>query len=126
MRSLFDNFLTTPAYAQSAGGGGFSAEGLMSILPYVAMFGIFYFLLIRPQQVKQKQLRSQLAALRRGDRVLTAGGIVAVVQKVSDGSNEVEVEIAPNVRVTVLRDTISTVITSVAVPANDVTPPKKG
>ena len=125
MRSFFDNFLTTPAYAQSAGGGGFSAEGLMSILPYVAMFGIFYFLLIRPQQVKQKQLRSQLASLRRGDRVLTAGGIVAVIQKVSDGATEVEVESAPNGRVTVLRDTISTVITSVGTPANDMAAPKK-
>ncbi|RBM09318.1 preprotein translocase subunit YajC [Novacetimonas cocois] len=126
MSSLFDNFLTTPAYAQSAGGGGFSAEGLVSILPYVAMFGIFYFLLIRPQQLKQKQLRSQLSSLRRGDRVLTGGGIVAVVQKVAEGSNEVEVEIAPNVRVTVLRDTITSVITSVSKPANDMTPPAKG
>lgn len=96
----------------------------MAVLPYVAMFGIFYFLLIRPQQVKQKQLRGQLSALRRGDRVLTAGGIIGVVQKVSAESNEVEVEIAPGVRVSVLRDTISSVITSAATPANDSTPEK--
>ncbi|MBB2173216.1 preprotein translocase subunit YajC [Gluconacetobacter asukensis] len=123
MTSVSD-FLVTPAYAQSAGGeGGFlSAGGLMSILPYVAMFAIFYFLLIRPQQQKQKQLRAQLAAVRRGDRVLTAGGIVGVVQKVRDDSNELEVEIAPNVRVTVLRETLTSVITSTAKPANDAAP----
>lgn len=123
MTSVSD-FLVTPAYAQSAGGvGGFlNAGGLMSILPYVAMFAIFYFLLIRPQQQKQKQLRAQLAAVRRGDRVLTAGGIVGVVQKVRDDSNELEVEIAPNVRVTVLRETLTSVITSTAKPANDAAP----
>ncbi|MBB2201244.1 preprotein translocase subunit YajC [Gluconacetobacter tumulisoli] len=119
--TLFSDFLITPAYAQTAGGeGGFlSAGGLMTVLPYVAMFVIFYFILIRPQQQKQKQLRAQLSALRRGDRVLTAGGIIAVVQKVRDDSNEVEVEIAPNVRVTVLRETIGSVVSSSAKPAND-------
>ena len=59
-----------------------------------------------------------LAALRRGDRVVTAGGIVGVVQKVRDGSNELEVEIAPNVRVTVLRETITSLVKPVV--ANDV------
>ncbi|GBR35084.1 protein translocase subunit YajC [Komagataeibacter oboediens DSM 11826] len=96
----------------------------MAVLPYVAMFAIFYFLLIRPQQVKQKQLRNQIAALRRGDRVLTAGGIIGVVQKVQAESNEVEVEIAPGVRVTVIRDTLGSVITSASTPANDSTPDK--
>lgn len=123
MTALSD-FLVTPAYAQSAGGEGglLSAGGLMSILPYVAMFAIFYFLLIRPQQQKQKQLRAQLAAIRRGDRVLTAGGIIGVVQKVRDDSNEIEVEIAPNVRVTVVRETLTSVVTSTAKPANDAAP----
>ncbi|MBB2204665.1 preprotein translocase subunit YajC [Gluconacetobacter takamatsuzukensis] len=126
MTSVSD-FLVTPAYAQTAGGEGglLSAGGLMSILPYVAMFAIFYFILIRPQQQKQKQLRAQLAALRRGDRVLTAGGIIGVIQKVRDDSNEIEVEIAPNVRVTVLRDTLTSVVSSTAKPAND-TAPKAG
>ncbi|GBQ64476.1 protein translocase subunit YajC [Komagataeibacter intermedius NRIC 0521] len=96
----------------------------MAMLPYVAMFAIFYFLLIRPQQVKQKQLRNQIASLRRGDRVLTAGGVIGVVQKVQAESNEVEVEIAPNVRVTVIRDTLGSVITSASTPANDSTPDK--
>jgi len=119
MPSIFNDLLTTPAHEQAAGGGLLSGDGIMAVLPYVAMFAIFYFLLIRPQQVKQKQLRSQLAALRRGDRVLTAGGIIGVVQKVQAESNEVEVEIAQGVRVAVLRDTISSVITSAATPAND-------
>ncbi|MBV1832041.1 preprotein translocase subunit YajC [Komagataeibacter sp. AV436] len=124
MASIFNDLLTTPAHAQAAGGGLLSGDGIMAVLPYVAMFGIFYFLLIRPQQVKQKQLRNQLSALRRGDRVLTAGGIIGVVQKVTAESNEVEVEIAQGVRVSVLRDTISSVITSAATPANDSTPEK--
>ena len=119
MPSIFNDLLTTPAHAQAAGGGLLSGDGIMAVLPYVAMFAIFYFLLIRPQQVKQKQLRSQLSSLRRGDRVLTAGGIIGVVQKVQAESNEVEVEIAQGVRVAVLRDTISSVITSAATPAND-------
>ncbi|GAO00882.1 MULTISPECIES: preprotein translocase subunit YajC [Komagataeibacter] len=124
MPSIINDFLTTPAHAQSAGGGLLSGDGIMAVLPYVAMFAIFYFLLIRPQQVKQKQLRNQIAALRRGDRVLTAGGIIGVVQKVQAESNEVEVEIAPGVRVTVIRDTLGSVITSASTPANDSTPDK--
>ncbi|AXY21330.1 MULTISPECIES: preprotein translocase subunit YajC [Komagataeibacter] len=124
MPSIFNDFLTTPAHAQSAGGGFLSADGLMAMLPYVAMFAIFYFLLIRPQQLKQKQLRNSLAAMRRGDRVLTGGGIIGVVQKVQAESNEVEIEIAAGVRVMVLRDTISSVITSSATPANDSAPEK--
>ena len=124
MPSIINDLLTTPAHAQSAGGGLLSGDGIMAVLPYVAMFAIFYFLLIRPQQVKQKQLRNSLAAMRRGDRVLTGGGIIGVVQKVQAESNEVEIEIAAGVRVMVLRDTISSVITSSATPANDSAPEK--
>ncbi|MBO1325986.1 preprotein translocase subunit YajC [Acetobacter sp. TBRC 12305] len=112
------NFLIPAAYAQSAGGGG-SMSGIMSFLPFIAVFAIMYFLLIRPQQQRQKQLKSELKALRRGDRIVTAGGVIGVVQRSREDSAEVEVEIAPNVRVMVLRDTISTVLTSTAKPAND-------
>jgi preprotein translocase subunit YajC len=91
----------------------------MSFLPFVAVFAIMYFLLIRPQQQRQKQLKSELKALRRGDRIVTAGGVIGVVQRTKEESNEVEVEIAPNVRVMVMRETISTVLTSTAKPAND-------
>ena len=104
--------LISPAYAQDfssyLGGAG-------QFLPLVLIFAVFYFLLIRPQQTRQKEMKAMLAALKRGDRVVTGGGIVGVVQKTKD--NEVEVEIAPSVKVTVMRETITTVIVPVA--AND-------
>ncbi len=110
--------LISSAYAQAPGGGlaGLSAQALQ-FAPIAVIFVVFYVLFFRPQQQKQKQTRTMLAALRRGDRVVTAGGIVGTVQRVRDGAAEIEVEIAPNVRVTVLRDTISSVVNPKA--AND-------
>ncbi len=99
--------LITPAYAQSING---LLGPATQFLPLVLIFVVFYFLLIRPQQTKQKELKTMLSGLRRGDRVVTAGGILGTVQRVKEGSQEIEVDIAPNVRVTVLRDTISTVL----------------
>lgn len=99
----------SPAYAQDAAAGGASAM-IMQLLPLLLIFAVFYFLLIRPQQKKMKEHRSMLSALKRNDRIVTAGGIVGLVTKVRDDSDEVEVEIAPNVRVTVVRGTISSVI----------------
>ena len=90
-------------------------------LPLVLIFAVFYFLLIRPQQQRAKDTKAMLSALKRGDRVITGGGIVGVVQRVKD-NNEVEVEIAPNVRVTVLRETITSVANPA--PANDAKPVK--
>ena len=98
--------LVSPAFAQDAAAGG-GAAVLMQVLPLVLIFGVFYFLLIRPQQKKQREHRELLTKLKRGDRVLTAGGIIAQVTRVKEGADEVEVEIAPNVRVNVLRQTIS-------------------
>jgi preprotein translocase subunit YajC len=112
--------LITPAYAQSANALMANAT---QFAPLVLIFGVFYFLLIRPQQQRQKELKRALSALKRGDRVVTAGGILATVQKLREGTNEVEVEIAPNVRVMVLRETISTVLNQAA--ANDAKPPAK-
>ena len=106
--------LISSAYAQDAAG---LAGTAMQFLPLLLIFAVFYFLLIRPQQTRQKEMKAMLSALRRGDRVVTAGGIMATVQKVKEGSNDVEVEIAPSVRVTVLRETITSVIKPVA--AND-------
>ncbi|MDB5373673.1 MAG: preprotein translocase subunit YajC [Belnapia sp.] len=99
----------SPAYAQDAAGGGPMAL-VMQLAPLLLIFGVFYFLLIRPQQKKQKEHRALLTSLKRGDRVLTAGGIIAKVVTVKDGVDEVEVEIAPNVRVSVLRATIGDVL----------------
>jgi preprotein translocase subunit YajC len=120
--------LISPAYAQDVSGILGSAT---QFAPLVLIFAVFYFLLIRPQQQKQKEMRGMLSALKRGDRVVTGGGILGVVQKVpmvqdKDGkqiaSSEIEVEIAPNLRVTVLRETITSVIKPVA--ANDSKPAK--
>ncbi len=108
------HLFSTPALAQSANaaGGGLlgGLAGVSQFLPIVLIFIVFYVLLIRPQQQRQKSLKSMVAALKRGDRVVTAGGILGVVQRARDGSDEIEVEIAPNVRVQVVRDTISTVL----------------
>jgi len=99
--------LISPAYAQAT--GGLDQSALVQFLPLVLIFVVFYFLLIRPQQKKQKDHRAMLDAVRRGDRVVTGGGILATVSKVVS-PEEVEVDLAPNVRVRVLRSTISTVL----------------
>src|SRR5579863_7054521 len=84
-------------------------SALIQFLPLVLIFVVFYFLLIRPQQTKQKQHRSMLDALRRGDRIVTGGGVLATVSKVV-GPEEVEVDIAAGVRVRVVRSTIASVL----------------
>ena len=101
--------LISPAYAQ-AGGLFDSQSAMIQFLPLVLIFVVFYFLLIRPQQQKQKTHRSMLDSLRRGDRVVTGGGIVGSVNRVTPGSEEIEVDIAQGVRVRVLRSTISSVL----------------
>ncbi len=96
----------TPAFAQAAGGGAGSA--LASFLPLILIFAIMYFLLIRPQQKKVKQHQKMVEALRRGDQVVTAGGLVGKVTKVRE-DGEIEVELAENVKVRVVKSTIATV-----------------
>ena len=114
---------STPAYAQDATGGMFGGglAGITQFLPIVLIFVVFYFLLIRPQQQRQKALKAMVSAVKRGDRVVTAGGIVGTVQRVREGTDEIEVEIAPNVRVQVIRDTISSVVRPPGA-ANDTAP----
>lgn len=94
----------TPAYAQASGAGG-APEMLMSILPFILIFVIMYFLIIRPQRAQMKKRQEMLTAVRRGDTVVTGGGIVGKVVKVVD-DNELEVEIADGVRIRVLRSTL--------------------
>ena len=111
----------SPAYAQDAAAGG--ATGMiMQFAPLILIFIVFYFILIRPQQRKMKEHRDMLGQLKRGDRVVTGGGLVAKITNVKEGSDEIEAEIAPNVRVTVVRGTIASVIRPV--PANAATPAK--
>jgi preprotein translocase subunit YajC len=99
--------LISTAYAQ--GTGLLDQSALIQFLPLVLIFIVFYFLLIRPQQKKAKDQRAMLDALRRGDRVVTGGGILGTVSKVVS-PEEVEVDIAAGVRVKVLRSTITSVL----------------
>ena len=85
-------------------------EGIASLVPLILVFLIMYFLLIRPQQKKLKEHQAMVAALRRGDQVVTGGGLLGRVTRVKDNENEVEVEIAPGVNVRVIRSTITSVI----------------
>ena len=99
--------LISPAFAQAADGGG--GSGLEALLPLVLIFVVFYFLLIRPQQKKVKQHKEMLSAIRRGDKVVTGGGIMGTVTKVND-DNEVTVEIIKDVKVRVRRHLIHEVL----------------
>lgn len=97
------------ALAQSAGGGGAGGfGGLGGLLPIVLIFVVFWFLLIRPQQKRMKEHKAMIAALKRGDKVVTGGGIIGTVTKVIDEA-EVQVEIAKDVRVRVSRASIQAV-----------------
>ena len=97
--------LVTPAYAQAAGGG--AAGGLL--IPMILVFAIMYFLMIRPQQKKIKEHQAMVTALRRGDQVVTQGGLIGKVTKVKD-DNELEVELSEGVKVRVVQSTIATVL----------------
>jgi preprotein translocase subunit YajC len=94
----------SPAYAQAAGGSSPGGD-LMTFLPMIAIFVVFYFLLIRPQQKRAKETRAMLEALQKGDEVVTAGGIVGRIAKLTD--QYAAIEIAPNVEISVQRGSIS-------------------
>ncbi|MDX5349413.1 MAG: preprotein translocase subunit YajC [Paracoccaceae bacterium] len=101
--------LVTPAFAQAADAAPSAGAAVAQFLPIILIFVIFYFLLIRPQQKKMKEHRAMVEALRRGDQVVTAGGIVGKVSKVQE-DGMVEIEIADGVKVKVVRHTISQVL----------------
>jgi preprotein translocase subunit YajC len=96
----------SPAYAQALGD---NVNSLIQFAPFVLIFVVFYFFVIRPQQQKTKDHRAMLGALRRGDRIVTGGGIIGTVAKVV-GDDEVLVDIAEGMRVRVVRSTITTVL----------------
>ena len=101
--------LATPAFAQATGGGAGAAGGIISFVPIILIFAIMYFLMIRPQQKKVKEHKAMVEAVRRGDQVVTSGGLIGKVTKVAEG--EVEVELPPsNVKVRVVKSTISQVM----------------
>ena len=95
----------SPAYAQAAGGGD---GGFATLLPLVLIFVVFYFLLIRPQQKRAKDHRNMLAAVRRGDKVVTGGGIMGTVTKVVN-DDELAVEIAEGIKIRVQRTLLASV-----------------
>ena len=84
-------------------------DAFTQFVPLILIFGIMYFLLIRPQQQKAKEHKKMVDSLRRGDQVVTQGGLIAKVSKVKD-DNEVEVELAEGVKVRVIRSTIAQVM----------------
>ncbi|TVQ53032.1 MAG: preprotein translocase subunit YajC [Rhodobacteraceae bacterium] len=106
----------TPAYAQTAAPGAGGADFFFQLIPLILIFVIFYFFLIRPQQQKAKQHKAMIDAVRRGDQIITQGGLHAKVVKVADDT--VEAEIAPNVKVKVVKATIAAVVSKTE-PANE-------
>lgn len=99
------DFPITPAYAQAAPAPAGPAGDLMTFLPMIAIFVVFYFLLIRPQQKRAKETRAMLAALQKGDEVVTAGGIVGRISKL--GEQYATIEIANGIEVNVQRGSVS-------------------
>ena len=100
-----------------AGQAGGTAGILLGILPWLLIFGIFYILMIRPQQRRVKEHQAAINAVKKGDEVITGGGIRGRVTKVSD--DEAEVEIAQGVKIRVIKSTISNVLSHTGKPAND-------
>ena len=104
----------TPAYAQAAGG---PAGAFGSFIPLILIFGIMYFLLIRPQQKKLKDHQKMVEAVRKGDQVVTQGGMIGKITKVKD-DGEIEVEIATGVKVRVIKSTLTQVLSKTEPAAN--------
>ena len=96
---------STAAYAQTAAASPMDPLGGL-LIPMLAMLGIFYFLVIRPQSQRAAEHRDKVNAVRRGDTVVTSGGMVGRVTKVSDTSDDVEIELAENLKVRVIKSTL--------------------
>ena len=110
---------SSPAYAQAAGAAGTSTSStIFFVFQFVLIGLIFYFLIIRPQQKRAREHRALIDAVKKGDQVVTAGGLVGKVIKLDD--NYVDLELGPNVRVKAVRATIGEVLSPVTgTPAND-------
>ena len=100
----------SPAYAQFGGGSAGGSEMFIQLLPFVLIFVIMYMLILRPQQKRQKQHQEMLKNIRRGDTIVTSGGLIGrVTKKVDDDATEIEIEIADGLRVRQARSMISDV-----------------
>jgi preprotein translocase subunit YajC len=99
----------TPAFAQASGATGLgSTDMLVQFAPFIVIFAIMYFLILRPQQRRAKEQRAMIQGARRGDTIVTSGGLIGKISKATDDT-EVELEIAPNIKVRVARSGISEV-----------------
>jgi preprotein translocase subunit YajC len=101
----------------ASGSGGGAPPAWLQFMPFVAMIAIFWFLILRPQMRQQKEHRNKIAAIKKGDQVLTGGGLLGKVTRVDD--NYADVEIAQGIKVKALKSTIADVIDKTAEPAND-------
>lgn len=101
----------------AAGAAAAEPPGWISFLPIVGMIAVFWFLIIRPQMRQQKAHREKIAAVRKGDQIVTAGGVVGKVVRVDD--DYADIEIAQGVRVKVVKSTIGDVVRPTGKPAND-------
>lgn len=100
--------LISQAWAQTAG-GGFADNPMIQMLPWIAILAIFYFLMIRPQQQRMKRHQQMVEGVRRGDIVVTGGGLIGKVTKVLDEEGEVEIQIGENMKVRCVRSTLADV-----------------
>ncbi|MEC3910035.1 preprotein translocase subunit YajC [Sphingobium sp. CR2-8] len=108
----------TPAFAQTAGGQASGAGILVQMAPLVLIFVVFYFLLIRPQQKKMKEHKAKIDAVKKGDQVITGGGLVGKVARVDE--IYADIELAPGLKVKAVKSTLTEVIDpTTAKPAND-------
>jgi preprotein translocase subunit YajC len=109
----------TPAFAQTAAGAasGGSAAMFAQIAPLVLIFGVFYFLIIRPQQRRAKEHKAQINAVKKGDQVITGGGLVGKVVRVDD--LYVDIELGTGVKVKAVKSTLTDILAPGATPAND-------
>jgi len=115
-----ETMLISPAYAQAAGGAAPASGalgGFLGLAPLFLIFIVFYFLMIRPQQARVRKLAAAVTAAKKGDSVVTAGGLVGKITRVEDAF--VEVEIAPNTRVRVVKATLAEITPLGSKPAND-------
>ena len=101
---LFPGVALAEAKAESG------VESLMGLLPLVFVFIVFYFFMIRPQMKKVKEHNVMIADMKKGDSIITAGGIEGKITKIIDEENKVEVEIAENVRIKILKNTVSQIM----------------
>jgi preprotein translocase subunit YajC len=102
------DFFIASAHAQAAGGAAAAPNPIMSFLPLVILFGVFYFMLIRPQMKRAKEQRAMVAALSKGDEVLTNGGLLGRIDDIND--QFVSLEVASGVIVKLRRDAVSAVL----------------